>query len=357
MLNPSQIEKSGAPRVKPNWRYEALYNPASVKLQGYTSIPASNSGCLKRFLKVGRLSYELNYKVPTEIKRYISTLSERRAKKLTCLWNQAFKRSKQKKISIDTDPALFEKHKVWNAFKVNQIQDKFLVRAIKHISQVEYDRAIAFALDLHSSQDHNEIFKFIGYCIYAKVSDQDIAKRWNIPVVNIAAIRQLFFDFSGFPKDRVANFTFLRQLANNGVIDDMDFAYYKRIFELGELGLKAQTDFFNLTPEEKKQVEEYIGKSVTSNVLNLNFCIRTQKDANNYGSVVTNLAGYHIKEAERTYFAAKTKNLESQTRRLEASMLGAVEDLTDIDRKFLDLLRQNSLVDSPPEYKTLAMLN
>lgn len=356
MVRANPIEKSGSLRVKPNWRYEALYNPASIKLQGYTSMPQSNAGCLKRFVGAG-LMYEVHYKVPAEIQRFATMLPAAQAKKLLSLWDRAFKRSKQKKLSIDTDQALFTKHKVWNMSKVEQINDAFLVRAIKHVSNIKYDKSIAYALELNNSKDHNEIIKFMGYCFYAKVEDVEIAKRWNIPVKHVEALRLLFFDFSGFPKDRIANFTFLRQLANNGVISDMDFAYYKRVFEMGELGLRAQTDFFNLSQEDKRNVEEYLGKSVISNTLNLNFSVRNQKDAHAYGAVVSNLSAYYIKEEERAYFKAKTKNLDMQTRRLEGELLGSQEDLTDIDKEFMQVLREHSLTDSPVELKSIRELD
>lgn len=353
-LNP--IERTGALRVRPNWRYEVLLNPATCRLQGYASVPPSDSRCLTRFLSAG-LMYEVNYKVPAEIKRYMNALPPAQAEKLYSLWNRAFKRSKRKRISIDTDTARFARSKIWNMTKIERLNDKFLIRAIKHISNYVHDQHIAYALELNNSAEHSEIFKFIGYGIYAKISDTDIARRWQIPVRSVEAIRLLFFDFSSFPKDRVANFTYLRQLANNGTISDLDFAYYKRVFELGELGLKAQTDFFSLTNEEKRVVEEYLGKSIIATTLNLNFSLRNQKDANNYGMAVSNLATYYIKRSEMTYFEAKTRNLEVQTRRIEGAMADADDGLSDMDKYFMKVLKEHSMQEEKIEYKTIASLN
>ena len=234
--------------------------------------------------------------------------------------------------------------------------DKFLVKAIYHVCNFERDQYIEQALALHNSQDHAEAIRYIGYCIYAKVSDKDIAKRWSLPVKTVVALRSLFFDFSGFPKDRLANFTCLRQLANNGVISDVDFAFYKRVYELGELGLKAQTDFYSLTDEEKKKVEEYLGKSVVANTFNINFSIRNQKDALSYGAVVSNLASYFIKRSEITYLAAKTRNLDAATRRIEGDMIGSESLMSSLDEEIMGILREHSLHEDVQEYKTLSDL-
>jgi hypothetical protein len=352
MLKYAPIEKSGTLFVKPNWRYEALFNPGKYKLTGFTSIPKDNSGCLKRYLTLGLL-HEINYKVPVEIQRYMTVLPKEQAEKLYCLWNRAFKRSKQRKLSIDTDADLLRKYPVWNAERIEKINDKFLKKAAYHFANFKMDKAIGYALELYSSKEHQEIFKFIGYCFYAKISDTDIAKRWHIPVSYISAIRQLFFDFSKFPEDRLASFTYLRQLVSNGSISELDFAFYKRVYELGELGLKAQTDFYNLAPEEKRKIEQYLGNSIIANTLNINFSLRTAKDAASYNNAVGSLANYYIKQAEMDYFQVKSKNIEVCTRRIEGSLIDTDIGATPLDNEMMALLREHSLVDDVFEYKTL----
>lgn len=342
-------------KIKPNWRSEVLINPAGNKFKEYLCNAVTGANCLRRVIGAG-FTYEVQYKVPDEVKRYASALNPEQGARLLKLWNKSFKKSKQKKISVEANEPLQKKFPIWNLTKVSSLQDKFLIKAIHHASNYKRDAGITYALELYNSAEHVEAVRYIGYCIYAKVSDKDIAKRWNIPVNAVEALRLLFFDFSNFPKDRLANFTCLRQLANNGVITDTDFAYYKRVYELGELGLKAQTDFFSLTKEEKRTVEEYLGKSVVANTLNINFSIRNLKDANNYGAIVSNLASYYIKEAEISYFTAKTENIRASTRKLEGDMLGATSDVSQLDEDVMEILRQHSLHEETIEYKRLDSL-
>lgn len=342
------IARVGNKFVKPNWRFDAMQNPARYQLQDFVRRPNAGSNCLRRYLSRG-LSYEVNYVIPEDVRRYITQLSPENGKLLRHMWVRFFKRSKLKKIVVEPPQQFL----LWNARMLANISDPFLRKALRHISSIEFDEAIAYAIDFSASPDTQEIFRFIGYCIYAKVSDEAIAIRWNIPVRYVEALRKLFFDFSAFPKDRIANFTYLRQLAINGTISDSDFAYYKRVYELGELGLRAQTDFYSLTDEERRLVEEYLGKSVISNTLNINFSIRTQKDAAAYGAVVSTLSSYYVKEAEIEHLRSRTRNIDAQTRRIEGQLVDASATLTDIDNQMLDYLRSLSLTEQPIEYKTL----
>lgn len=341
--------------IKPNWRYEALLNPGKYQLSQYLSKAKDNAGCLKRFIGAGLL-YELNTTLPEEIASFVNKLPKEKAKELISLWHRSLKRNNLRKLKIDYSEAVLKNNAVWNLKKIAKLPDAFLRKAIKHVSNFEHDPYIAQAFALFQSSEYEEIVKFIGYCLYAKIGDKEIAKRWQLPIKTVEALRLLFFDFSKFPKDRVANFTFLRQLANNGTISDIDFSYYKRVFELGELGLKAQTDFASLTTEERAIVEEYLGKTVISNTFNLQFSIRNQKDALAYGSVISTLGNYYIKQAETNYFLAKIKNVNAVTKRIEGEATATNENMTALDREMMDLLRENSLQEVKVEYKTLADL-
>lgn len=341
--------------IKPNWRYDALLHPAKYHFTQYLSKVKDNAGCLKRFIGAGLL-YELNTVLPEEIASFISKLPKAKGDELRILWKRSLKRNKVRKLKVDYSEAALKHNAVWNLKKIDSIPDTFLRRAIKHVSNFQHDQYISQAFSLYQSSEYEEIIKFIGYCLYAKTPDKEVAKRWQLPVKTIEALRLLFFDFSKFPKDRVANFTFLRQLANNGTISDIDFSYYKRVFELGELGLKAQTDFSSLTKEEREVVEEYLGKTVISNTFNLQFSIRNQKDALAYGSVISTLGNYYIKQAETNYFIAKTKNVIAVTKRIEGESTATNENMTTLDKEMMALLKENSLQEIKVEYKTLSDL-
>lgn len=325
-------------------------------MQDFVSIPTSDASCLKRFIGAGLL-HEVNYKIPTNVQQYMRVIGGDEAKKLFELWNKTFKRSGVKKISVDTDKKLFQSNPVWNLRHVHRIQDEFLRKLIYHQAGYKFDNDIHYAIEKHRAEDQKEIFRFIGYGIYAKISDEQLAKRWNMSIGQVSAIRLLFFDFSRFPKDRIANFTYLRQLANAGSFDEVDFVFFKKVFELGELGIKAHIDFPNLTNEEKNRVTEFLGHSAITATLNINLAIKTQKDAQNYGLVLSNLADYFIKQKEASYFDAKIRNLDATTRRIEGTMVGDVGDMSELDRNMLDHLRQVSLTEAPQiKYKTLADL-
>lgn len=352
------LTKVGNMLVPPNWRYNALFNPAKYKLKEFANrSPVAGHSSLKRFLNIG-LTFDINYTMSDSLKQIYRLISPENKSFFLAIWNRSFKRKGIKKVTIQPDAATFQRNPVWNIKGVEYINDTFLRRLILHHSNYQFDKHIAYALELGRNEEYAEIFKFIGYCIFAKIPDEKIAIRWKVPVSHITALRMIFFDFSFFPNDRIATMSHLRQLTNNGLFNDLDFVYYKRVFELGELGLKAQTDFYNLNPAEKKQVEEFLGKSIVSNALNLQFSIKNQKDAVEYGAVIGALSNYYSKNIEKAYFESKIRNLDATTRKIEGDMYdNSKAGLSEIDLKYMDLLTQNSLHEDRLEYKTLDMLN
>ena len=325
-------------------------------MQDFVSIPTNQSACLKRFLTAG-LTYEVNYELPDYLTQHTSAMTDEQKRVLFKLWDRTFKVSRAKKLVVDTKQSLFKLNPVWNLKYVPTIQDEFLRRLIYHVSNYIYDADIKFALDMSRSEEQTLIFKFIGYGIYSQLTDAQIAKRWRLTLRQVEAIRCIFYDFSRFPKDRVANFTYLRQLANIGVIDDVDFNFFKRAFELGDLGIRAIIDYQNLTPDEKVKVQEFLATTIVTNTLSLNFTVTTYKDAVAYGAVVSNLASYYIKQKESSFIDARIRNLNAMTNRVENDLLGEVEDLSALDNEMLVLLRNHSLQEVPQlEYKTLADL-
>ena len=349
------VKKIGNLLIRPNWRYDALFNPNKYKLKEFVSRTVqNNSGSLKRFVGLG-LPYEVAV-MPASVRYLMNNIAEEHKTIFLTMWKRHLKRNHIGNIRIDADNSKFQKIPVWNLKKINMINDRFLVSMIKHISNFESNPHIAYAFELGRNPDYSEIFKFIGYCIYAKIPDSSIAVRWNIPIKHVEAIRLIYYDFSSFPKDRLANIAYLRQLTNIGLFTDIDFAYFKRVFELGELALKAHNDFYSLTLPEKKLVEEYLGKTLISNTLNLHFAVKNQKDAVEYGLIVSNLASYYIKTAEATYFESKIRNLDAATRRIEGDLKGTDASMTDLDKEFMTMLNEHSLQDEKLEYKTLDSL-
>lgn len=353
-VNP--IDRVGNTLIAPNWRYDCLYNPQKYKLKTFCSrTPRPHSASLRRFVS-SQATYQVTYKMRNSIKNYYNRLDPVNKHNFQLIWETMFKKRKQKKLLVSTENMQFQKIPLWNMGMMHRITDKMLVTLIEHISNFRYNRHIAYALELGRNPSYTEIFRFIGYCIFAKIPDANIAKRWRIPIKHVEAIRLLFFDFSCFPEDRLAVLAYLRQLTMLGVYSETDFAYYKRVFELGELGLKAQTDFYSLTKAEKKLIEEYLGKSIVATALNLNFTIKSQKDALEYSQIVSTLASHQIKEVERSYLEAKIRNLDANTRRIEGDLSSSEIGMSTQDQEYMALLTEHSLRDDRHEYKTLDML-
>lgn len=353
-VNP--VSRVGSLTIRPNWRYEALRNPAKYKMQDFTFQPSSGSGCLKRYIQFG-VPYEVNFKINPTLRYYLNNLNSEESQTLQRLWKRAFKNSGQRKVSCETDRAFFTANPAWKHEEAVRISDQFLRRMVLHQSQVLFDADIAYALTVASSDEYKEIFRFIGYCIYAKVSDVDIAKRWRIKIRQVEAIRNIFFDFSKFPTDRLANLTYLRQMTFAGVFDEDDFAFYKRAFDLGELGIRAQTDYQGLTDAERDRIREFLGHSVVENTLNIQFTVKSQKDAYAYANTVGNLANYYIKHAELENLRAKTNQINVMTSKIETDMGKNTDvDLTELDRKYMELLREHSLQEVMPQHRSFVEL-
>lgn len=328
--------------INPRWRYEAFFNPKKYGFEKYvfdqnSKYPKTSKGCLKRFLNRKGRSVDYRCNIPSALYKYQSTLSSEASTYLTSLF---FKRRFDLRLSGKINNTTLSP---WNLKTVDQIQDKFFVRLIKHLSNFEYDQNIAFAIQLFKSQDTNIIFRYLGYYFFAGVEDKELAKKWKLSVKKIETVRQLFFDFSKFPKDRTVAFAYLRQLEQLDVLQDLDFSHYRRIYDLGELGLRAETDYFNLSIEEKGQVDYYLASSIVSNTLSLKFNIQSKKDAYMYNNVISNFANFAIKKEEVQVMRAKTKHLEASTRKIDnESDLGGNELMLE-DEEGLRLLRELSL--------------
>jgi predicted nucleotidyltransferase len=234
---------------------------------------------------------------------------------------------------------------------------------LKTMSGVEYNEAIATALTLKADENCQEIFRYIGYCIFLGKTDREIAVKWRMKPLHVEAIRMLFYDFSRLPKDTVAKMTFFRQLVINGKLTDADFEFYKLLNDLGDIGLKAKTNYKLLTIDEQLAIENYLGSAMVENVLKLKMSVRTLKDSLNFNNVLNMLGNFYIKKAEIGLTGAKVKNLEASTKKIETDLGNIVkggqehEKLFDTVKNMESTVRMLSLLDSPiPEYKPITDL-
>lgn len=344
-------------KTNPRWRYDLVRNPIKQGFSHCVSLASSKGGrSLLRYVNVLDLNISIGWTPSAEILAIKKQLSPEAQAKFSNVLDIYRKNLHVKKKGKLADPKKGVSFPLWSLKESEKLNDAFFVRLVRHMANKEFDPYIASALSLYNNPAREEAMRFIGYNFYAKKSDAALAKDWSMPVKLIEAIRLLFFDFSSFPKDRLANFTCLRQLVVNGLITDLDFSYYKRIYELGELGLKAQIDFINLTDEEKSKVKDYLATSHTTTVLNLNFSVQCKKDAAQYLGALHSLTDLTIKKKEVEMVTAKIENLKASTRRLDTEASSMEMQYSDIDKKFMTLLDQASFNQGIPELKTIADL-
>jgi hypothetical protein len=167
----------------------------------------------------------------------------------------------------------------WNIQCVSTyINDVPFKQAILHTTGYSFNPDIQFAITLGTDVRQSVVAKMLSYSIFLGKSDVDLYKEWKILPKQIAWFRLLFADFTHFPQSDVAKWSVLRQLTNNEIITEVDFNYFKRISELGEVALKAQCAFHTLTEDERTTIESYLGNTAIVNVLDQHTAIRTAED-------------------------------------------------------------------------------
>jgi len=351
------LNKIGSFYNFPNWRYQIYLNPAKANLAWCCKKPKSGDSTLKRYLQYAdiRENVEINCTFPGKFQKVVNSLSSQNFKLFNKLFNKRLKKRGEKKLFCET----FSKNlQVWSIAKIDALNDGFLKKLLYHVSNFKYDNYIQFAVGFKMSKEHEHIFRAIGYHIYAGFSDGEIAKRFKLYSRQIEAIRNLFFDFVHIPQEPTARAAYFTQLVDNEIITDLDRRFYKLIAELGEIGLKAHSNFHSLTAEEKIIVEDYLGNSMLDNVLSLNFAVTDMKDALSFNAVINNLASFYIKKEEVNYYRAKVRNLDASTTRITSESNAELLNVDPEDEEALKLIGQLALKEnSLPDYKAITELN
>jgi len=350
------LNKVGSFYNFPNWRYQIYLNPAKAKLAWCCKKPKSGDGSLKRYLQYQdvRETLEINWTFPPRFQKVVNSLSFQNRQVFYKLFNKKLKSQNNKKFFCET---FSKNHTIWSIDKINALSDDFLKKLLYHVSNFNFDSYIQFAVGLKHSKEHEHIFRAIGYHIYAGLTDREISKRFKLYSQQIEAIRLLFFDFTHSPKDPTARAAYFTQLVDNEIITDLDRRFYKLIAELGEIGLKAHSNYHSLTPEEKVIVEDYLGNTMLDNVLSLNFAVTDMKDALNFNSVINNLASFYIKKEEVNYYRAKVRNLDASTQRISSENNAELLNVDPEDEEALKLIGKLALTEnSLPNYPAITEL-
>ena len=350
-FRPANVPKLGLISLSPRWRYDVIQYPDKFGMIGYV-IDHKNKdiktgkGCLKRFVfnGAGCVGYSIEYKIPKAVKSYQKLLPADCAAKLQEVWHKNWKKTHPDRRKIICENKSFNSElALWNMNKLHTLSDDFLVTAIKHFSRYEYNYAIQYALDWFRSHEKQVILSDFGALIFSGVNDTELAHRFKLSVKQAEAVRLLFFDFSVMPKDRIAVYAYLKQLSLISVIHEHDFSTYKRVFALGEVGVKAEGDYFRLNDEDKKQVDEYLKSTAVTTTLQIHSKITTVKEALAFQPVVANLSNHFIKQEELRLMRAKTHHLTISAKKIEND-LGTGEKVSNAeDENAMKYLRELSL--------------
>ena len=357
-LRPISLNQIGSFYNFPNWRYLVYLEPDIANLEYCRRKPADGSGCLDRYI-----SSHKEISANTSVAFSFTSFLRSSISKLSMEEQEIFFKLFNKKLKIAGDRKTFapsykdEKVKVWSGKYIELVTDIPLKNFLLHITNIKYDADYAFAVKYYSSELHQRNYCVIGYCIFAGVSDSEIARRFRLYPRQVRALRELFFDFTNTPTDVVARAAYFTQLSDNKVISDVDRRYYKIIGSLGELGLKAEADPSSLTFDEKERLNMYLADSMIDNVTSLYFSIEDKKDALAYNTVINNLASFLIKKEEIKYYQAKVRNLDASTERIVNVRTDYDAGLQEDDEAAIKLISSIALVNNLlPDYKSIQEL-
>lgn len=311
----------------PDWRFSVLssfnkkLNFFFRRIPKHNSQESANGSYLKRFIgQLEGLEYKLNYKLPADFQIIVNKLNYKQTEIFYKYLNKYFKERKIPRISFLNPDKISRGAQDIRVKELDNITDRTTVRLMQHAAGVIYDKDIADAITLKTSDHLKEIFNTIGLILYIGRKPDEVGGKWKIRPRCIHYLNSLFFDFSRMPRDRIANYAYLKQFCSRSDQEPEMFHFYKLINDLGETGLTAITNFASLTHDEKRQIEGYLGMSLMENTLKLKFSIKTREDAMQYGRIVNDLATTAIKHEEVQMLKAKARNLDAQTKRISLSV-------------------------------------
>lgn len=346
----------GTPFQSPSWRYSALKNPLRFDLDCYCNKQENNSQWLVKLGNKEGLDWVCNRKFPTLFKKLRLNLEQER---------ELNRLVKKKARSTGGDIIIKKQDNYrppngWNLKKVDNLKDVWLYRLVRYVYGGGADEPIAQALRLNQSVAYGlQMKRFMGYTMYAGLSDEEIAKKWKLQVKTIEAIRNLFYDFSALPEDKVAQWSVIVQMFNHGDLHPDEYDLYKRIFDMGYLGLKAQVAGFSLTDEEEQQLKHIVTKTAVLNVFNIHFGIKTTEDALAYSRVLQDTAklqlGYElVKLKQKEQLKMDTELMKVQRElALDTSDRTLPEDMQLLQSAVHEL----ALVETNPEFESFLNLN
>ena len=298
------LSKIGTPFQSPSWRYQAIHSPERFGFSECLSKTKNpDSGHLSRLVPNGILPVNV-YRQPIYMQQLNARLSLGLQQILARVWNKHFYRTNSSKLTFNNVGTKETGFISWNIPKLEKINDLQFVRIVKHCYNYEGDPYIGEALKFYKNPDNDISRKWINYSIYGGKTDKELALQWHKPIKFFEALRALFYDYRSWPKDRLVQYSLIRQMVSNGEFDDADYHAFRRIFDLGDLGLRSALGHTAFTVDEQYKIKEYLAGASVDVLLDQRFTISSTRDIMNYNRAVADYANIGLKRLEMEQRAA-----------------------------------------------------
>lgn len=350
--------KVGTPFQSPSWRFKASENPDKFGFRSLCSRPRSSAGHLKRFIPKGLEAHGV-YEWPQFFENMSSGLEPKLQDCLKKIWNKNFKETIGGRVQYEVDYADEENQIIsWHAGKIEEINDEWFKKLLRHRFGTKGDMAISNAIELMLKRDQQHISQCIGYYFFAGLTEAEIAKKFDLKLSVVRALKYIFFDFSALPKDSVAKWLVIRQLAENGDIPEEQMPTYKLIFDMkGELGIKARFTQHHMDSVEAGKAKDYLSNSGWTNMLNINYYIRSKRDLLDYNRNITELGKLSLQKQEIKLREQEARLMELNVLRQQKEMNIGKEEIQEEDLKLLQASNyQASKIDADPRFRQFSDL-
>lgn len=345
--------KLGTAYQSPSWRYLALYYPEKFGLGWLTSKKIVDASYLKRSINKGCRPSSV-YNLPVYFKSILSELPSHLQETLVKTWNKHYSNQHPRKLSFSSNTS----NSVLVSWNINSVEkylnDPFLKRMVFHCFNYKFDSYIDEAIRFYKDPSNSMNTKWFNYCFFGKLSDKELARNWRKSIGFIQALRLIFFDYSHWPTDRIAQFSMMRQLVTNQELDDQDYHYFRRIYDLGRVGLKSAIGIDKLDDSEKKVIDAYLGASAVDNMLNIRYTIGNIKDAHNFGRIMDS---HKEKEIKREETSQRSELLRLTSFKLAKEMgVNEDNDLFYEDELLLKEMKEMGKVNFRPKFPSFIEL-
>jgi hypothetical protein len=145
----------------------------------------------------------------------------------------------------------------------------------------------------------------------------------------------------------MVQYSLIRQLVSNNELDATDHHAFRRIFDLGELGLRSVLGHQNFTEDESRRIKSYLANTTIDVLLDQRFTISSTKDIINYNKSVAEYANIGLKQLEMEQRAALMRLTH---KRMEQEM--GIEQSTEVyaeDTELMEYLQMAMRKNASPE--------